>query len=45
MALIDDLGAGPVGVDTAAFIYFIEENSRCLPVIEPLKPMPVESRL
>ena len=36
MALIDDLGAGPVGVDTAVFIYFIEENERFLPVIAPL---------
>lgn len=36
MALIDDLGAGPVGVDTAAFIYFIEEDKRFLPTIAPL---------
>jgi len=36
LALIDDLGAGPVGVDTAAFIYFIEENNRYLPAIAPL---------
>lgn len=36
MALIDDLGAGPVGVDTAVFIYFIEENERFLPAIAPL---------
>ena len=36
MALIDDLGAGPIGVDTAIFIYFIEENSRFLPLIVPL---------
>ena len=36
MALIGDLGAGPVGVDTAVFIYFIEENERFLPAIAPL---------
>lgn len=36
MALIDDLGAGPVGVDTAIFIYFIEEDERYLPSIAPL---------
>ncbi|CAN5567402.1 PIN domain-containing protein [soil metagenome] len=36
MALIDDLGAGPVGVDTAIFIYFIEENSRFLPLTMPV---------
>jgi len=31
-----DLGPGPVGVDTAIFIYFIEEHPRFLPLIEPL---------
>jgi len=36
LALIDDLGAGPVGVDTAIFIYFIEEHRRFVPTIAPL---------
>lgn len=36
MALIDDLGAGPVGVDTAIFIYFIEEDERFIRLIAPL---------
>jgi predicted nucleic acid-binding protein len=36
LALIDDLGDGPVGVDTAVFIYFIEEDERFLPAIVPL---------
>ena len=36
MGLIRDLGRGPVGVDTAIFIYFIEEHPRFLPLIEPL---------
>ncbi|HUF74533.1 MAG TPA: PIN domain-containing protein [Gammaproteobacteria bacterium] len=36
MGLIEDVGRGPVGVDTALFIYFIEEEPRYLPVIEPL---------
>ena len=36
MALIDDVGTGPVGVDTAIFIYFIEENEQFLPAITPL---------
>lgn len=31
-----DLGAGAVGVDTAIFIYFIEEQPQFLPLIEPL---------
>lgn len=30
------LGRGPVGVDTAIFIYFIEEHPLFLPLIEPL---------
>lgn len=36
MGLIDDLGAGPVGLDTQAFIYYIEENPRYLPLVEPV---------
>jgi predicted nucleic acid-binding protein len=36
LALIDDLGAGPVGIDTAIIIYLIEENQRFSPVIAPL---------
>ena len=36
MGLTDDLGRGPLGVDTALFIYFIEEHPRFLPLIEPL---------
>jgi predicted nucleic acid-binding protein len=36
MELIADLGPGNVAVDTAIFIYFIEEESRFLPQILPL---------
>ncbi len=36
MALIDDIGQGPVGVDTAIFIYYIEEDSRYISIIEPI---------
>ena len=36
MALIDDLGAGPVGIDTAVFIYFIEEHDKFLSAVTPL---------
>lgn len=36
MGLIKDLGRGPIGVDTALFIYLIEAEPRYLPVIEPL---------
>jgi len=33
---MDDVGRGPIGVDTAVFIYFIEEDPRFLRIIEPL---------
>jgi predicted nucleic acid-binding protein len=36
VGLIADLGQGAVAVDTAVFIYFIEEEPQFLPVIEPL---------
>ena len=36
MGLIEDLGTGPIGVDTSAFIYFIEEHPKSLPVVLPL---------
>jgi predicted nucleic acid-binding protein len=34
--LIKDLATGNIGVDTAVFIYFIEEHPRFLPLILPL---------
>jgi len=36
MGFMNDLGRGPIGVDTAIFIYFIEEHPAFLPLIEPL---------
>lgn len=36
MGLLEDLGSGPVALDSVVFIYFIEENPRYLPVIEPV---------
>jgi predicted nucleic acid-binding protein len=36
VGLIQDIRGGPVGLDTAAFIYLIEEHPRFLPVVEPL---------
>jgi len=36
LGLITELGVGSVGLDTAIFIYFIEENPRFLPAIVPL---------
>ncbi len=36
MGLIADIGSGCTAVDTAVFIYFMEENPRFLPLVEPL---------
>lgn len=36
MGLSGEIGRGPVALDTAAFIYFIEENPRRVPVIRPV---------
>ncbi len=36
MGLIDEIGAGPVALDTVAFIYFIEEHPRFLQAVEPV---------
>src|SRR5215469_10635577 len=36
MGLMADLGRGPVAIDTAIFIYFIEEHPKFLPLIETL---------
>lgn len=45
MGLMADLGRGPLGVDTAIFIYFIEEHPKFLPLIEPLFCAVDEGRL
>jgi predicted nucleic acid-binding protein len=36
MGLMADLGEGPVGVDTAVFIYFMEAQPRFLRLLDPL---------
>jgi len=36
VGLIADLGPGPVGLDTAVFIYFMEEHHHFLPVVAPV---------
>ena len=45
MGLLSELGAGPVALDTAAFIYLIEEHATFLPVVEPLFAAIDEGRL
>lgn len=36
MGLIEDLVPGPAALDTAIFIYFIEEDQRFLPLVKPI---------
>lgn len=36
MGLTDDLGPGPLGLDTAIFVYYIEEHPRYLSLVEPV---------
>jgi predicted nucleic acid-binding protein len=36
LGLLSDLGSGPVGLDSSIFIYYIEENPRYLPLIDPI---------
>ena len=36
MGLIDRLGTGPVALDTAVFIYFMEEHPSLGPVVDPV---------
>ena len=36
MGLIADIGPGPVAVDSAPFIYFIEDDPRFAPIVGPL---------
>ncbi|HEX4962553.1 MAG TPA: PIN domain-containing protein [Thermoanaerobaculia bacterium] len=36
MGLIEDIGQGPVALDSSVFIYFIEEHPRYLPIVDPL---------
>jgi predicted nucleic acid-binding protein len=36
MGLMADLGSGPVALDTAVFIYFIEADPRFVPLLDPL---------
>jgi predicted nucleic acid-binding protein len=45
MGLIDEIGAGPLALDTVAFIYFIEENTRFLPALESVFEAIDEGRL
>lgn len=45
MGLLDDLGEGPVAVDTSIFVYFIEADPRFLSIVRPLFVAADEGRL
>lgn len=36
MGLSEDLGSGPLGLDTVVFIYYVQEHPRFLPLVEPV---------
>jgi len=36
VGLREDLGPGPIALDTAVFIYYIEENETFLPLVSPV---------
>ena len=36
MGLLRDLGAGPIALDTSAFIYFIEEHPKYISLVDPI---------
>jgi predicted nucleic acid-binding protein len=36
VGLIEDFAPGPVALDTAVFIYFIEENKDFFPIVKPI---------
>ena len=45
MVLSRDLGRGPVGLDTAVFIYFIEEHPRYIETVEAIFAAIAEGRI
>jgi predicted nucleic acid-binding protein len=34
--VVDELGAGPIALDTVVFVYLIEDHPRYMPVVEPI---------
>jgi predicted nucleic acid-binding protein len=45
VGLIDDLGPGPVALDTCIFIYIVEANAEYAPLLDPLLMAMTEGRL
>jgi predicted nucleic acid-binding protein len=36
LGLLNEIGAGPIGLDSSIFIYYMEENPRYLPLVDPI---------
>ena len=45
MGLIDDVGSGPVALDTSAFIYYIEDHPSYADVVAPLFALAQQGRV
>jgi predicted nucleic acid-binding protein len=45
LGLLSDIGSGPIGLDSSAFIYYIEGNPLYLPILDPLFDEIAEGRL
>jgi predicted nucleic acid-binding protein len=45
LGLLTEIGTGPVGLDSAIFIYFIERDSRYLAIVKPVFAAIDEGRL
>ena len=45
MGIIQDIGAGPVCLDTSVFIYFIEEDKKYIDIVAPIFEAIDEERL
>ena len=43
--LSEEIGGGPVGLDACAFIFYLEENPRFLPLLDPVFTAVAEGRL
>jgi predicted nucleic acid-binding protein len=45
LGLLSDVGTGPLGLDSSIFIYYMEENPRYLPLVDPLFDAAIDGRL
>lgn len=45
MGLLSDIGSGPIALDSSIFVYYIEEDPRYLPLIDPIFDAVAEGHL